>query len=195
MSRRKPTNPEQGAGWEVLRGFLNPELAKNAGKQALLLINGGFQDYEWYKYYDKERPGQVGLLQHRINAWETARYPKHLDTICANEVLVELVPDLLLAHKKSSRYNDGTVRSLFINEYEVGGHSRKHRDRFQGGTVAVSILGTKRWQIVDPVTELTSYFDFEIGDAMHLINPRQQRLRPLHRVFNTSSDTMLSLVE
>ena len=60
---------------------------------------------------------------------------------------------------------------------------------------AVGLIGVAHAVIKDPVFETWHEFDIEPGDAVHFINPRQQRQRPYHQFINQTDEIRISLVE
>lgn len=185
-------NPETGAGWEVVRTFASSSQALQAGNEILHLLN---IRSEYLVYDGYSPPGQEGVDAYRLHAHHPNTFPDHPHTIQADKDALEQVPNLVEIHRRAAKIVRGYVGSPYIHIFRQGGHTRRHRDRLEGETFVVSLLGEVECYLVDPATRESFTFTLYPGDGLHLINPRKQSLRPRHKVTNVASPMRISLVE
>ncbi len=187
-------NPERGAGWEIIREFVDPEIAQRARGQLLDLITS---DSPYISEYPKHTtpPGQEKLTAYRFHGWNLKDYPDHANTITADPEAAAAAADIVSIHRRAGKVITDKVSVGQVNIFEVGGKTRIHRDRFDADSLAVSLLGVGLVTIKDPVIGKLFRTEVYPGDAMKIINPRAQRDRPSHRVVNISDDFRVSIVE
>lgn len=184
---------ECGANWEIKRGFVAPDKALQAGEQAILLVDN-HEKTVWLNRVEYSPPGQEGITFTDVYAWSTNQYPRHPNTVVNHPEEAEIIKDLLDIHRRAAKIAVGRVTSFGLLDYQPGGHTRRHRDRVEGDTIAVSLTAEAECQIKDPVTRNKFSYIMNPGDALYLVNPRIQRYRPLHKVINISNERRISLV-
>lgn len=190
---------QSGANWELIRGFIDPEVAQSAGEQALQVVAMISSPDEanvpqWGVSYDYQPPGQEGVDMFGVRAWSKTEYPDYPSTIFADEDFCSDVPDLLLAFQRAKSFNGRSAMRFDLHVFAPGGHTRTHRDRFIKDTAVLGLLGVAQAHITDPATKAKHEFEIHPGDALYFVNPRPQRFRPLHRVTNISAGKRVSLV-
>ncbi len=186
-------NPEKGAGWEIVREYTEPELAIKAGIQVLDLIESDSKYIREYGNYN--RPGQENLKSFRFFAWHPGTFPNHPNTIQADPLESANARELIDLHRRSSKVVSRKVNAAQINVFEEQGHTWRHRDRFVGESLVVSLLGLGLVQIKDPVFGTKHSYELIPGDALKLNNPRKQSERPLHKVSNIGKGKRVTLIE
>lgn len=184
-------NPEAGAGWEIVREFVQPEIAETAGKQVLKLIE---EESSYVSRFDRNTYGHYLFENYRLHSWSPSSFPDYTDTITADSTAREEYAELINIHRKAVKTVDSYIQTAQINVFEPNGRMRRHRDRILGETIVVSLLGVGRVNLVDPVSAQPHEFVVNPGDAMHLINPRRQSLRPRHVVKNIGLTRRVTLV-
>lgn len=182
--------PENGAGWEIVRQYTDPEKALRAAAQVIGLIESN-SDYVYSNGYSP--PGSEDVDYFMLRAWSLSEYPDYPDTITSDTEQSSRVIDLLDIHRRAMK-RVGRSTTSQINHYEVGGHTRWHRDRQSFETFAVALQGVGLLRLKDPATGEKIYKEIYPGDAFHLVNPRIQRMRPYHRVDNIGDIERIALV-
>jgi hypothetical protein len=188
-------NPEQGAGWEIIRGFIRDEnIIRLAGEQVIRLINGEYPNF--CTDVDFNPPGQEGMSVKRLHTWNVSDFPKYEggSNLSETEGLKEEFHELIMVNRWKQSYELGYVTAPFLHIFEPGGHTRTHRDRTKGENSALSLVGEAVCVITDPVTNVVHEINVFPGDLMYLVNSRHQRLRPKHKVINRSNRIRVSLV-
>ncbi len=187
-------NPERGAGWEIVREFVDPEKAIRAGEQVLDLVTS---DSPYMSEYpsSQERVGQKGLSFYRFHGWNIKDFPKYPETITEDPEAREEAADLIDIHRRAAKIIKPDIGAAQVNVFEPGGHTRRHRDRYNQDSFVISLLGVGLASIRDLATNEIIWAEVNPGDAMKIFNPRAQRDRPMHQVRNVGEGYRVSIVE
>ena len=185
--------PEQGNGWEVIRGFVPPETVELLGQQALALIAEPHPDVKVIHQHRLSRDVSI----YEMEDWDIEALP---DTDLY-QWMEATIPDVVAVARQTMAQREVDDGKLVVNLYHGDGRILAHRDSDDDelGPIdrrAIKVTGgDDEFWIRDPLTEVWHCVSLSCGDAVDIHNTDFPKSPIVHMILNRSSQPRVAIVK
>ncbi|MFI5270638.1 MAG: hypothetical protein ACHQT9_01155 [Candidatus Saccharimonadales bacterium] len=171
--------------WRVERGAIDPRDVLKASNGAVALRDM-VDTLEFAKWQD---PIDEGWSEHKLSVVRV-----NPDAITTRQDPTHLFAGLLAVRRAAEEALGYHIEDFFLNYYDHGSRTNKHRDGLAPFTFAVGLSGIGEAELEVPGAYNPVTLHLHKGDALIFNNTLPEAQRPLHTVRNAGRDTRIAWV-